>query len=206
MRKTISTVFATVLALAIPFCYGLFISTHYGPHDGFWGSPCKLISSLVACVIATLFVAIRLIDRKNTIFFKAFVVGFVVWGILCTVFAAMIILGANFTDVVRCKYCGDWYGILGTEFNANGVSIYDFHSRRMCVSPWHVYRFIPVVLLLGLAAFLLVDKSKLPLALRGLEKVLGHAAPTSCTVTPVPAWKRLLAFVLVLAAFLIALP
>ena len=71
---------------------------------------------------------------------------------------------------------------------------------------WRVWRFIPVVLLLGLAAFLLVDKSKLPLALRGLKKVLGHAAPTSTssTVPSVPAWKRLLAFVLVLAAFLLA--
>ena len=73
-------------------------------------------------------------------------------------------------------------------------------------SPWRVWRFIPVVLLLVLAAFLLVDKSKLPLALRGLKKVLGNAAPksTSSTVPPVPAWKRLLAFVLVLAAFLLA--
>lgn len=73
-------------------------------------------------------------------------------------------------------------------------------------SLWRVWRFIPVVLMLGLAAFLLVDKSKLPLALRGLKKVLGHAVPTSTssTVPSVPAWKRLLAFVLVLAAFLIA--
>ena len=38
-------------------------------------------------------------------------------------------------------------------------------SRRF----WRMYRFIPVVLLLGIAAFLLVDKSKLPLALRALK-------------------------------------
>ena len=70
---------------------------------------------------------------------------------------------------------------------------------------WRVYRFIPVVLLLGFAAFLLVDKSKLPLALRGLRKVLGAAAPPSPSAAPpVPAWKRLLAFVLVLVAFLLA--
>ena len=74
-------------------------------------------------------------------------------------------------------------------------------SRRF----WRAYRFIPVVALLGLAAFLLVDKSKLPLALRGLRKVLGNAAPSAPDgVPPVPAWKRLLAFVLILVAFLIA--
>ena len=33
------------------------------------------------------------------------------------------------------------------------------------------YRFIPVVALLGLAAFLLTDRSKPPLALRGLKKM-----------------------------------
>ena len=74
-------------------------------------------------------------------------------------------------------------------------------SRRF----WRVYRFIPVVLLLGIAAFLLVDKSKLPLALRGLKKVLGTAAPAAPRdAPPVPAWKRLLAFALILAAFLLA--
>ena len=74
-------------------------------------------------------------------------------------------------------------------------------SRRF----WRIYRFIPVVLLLGIAAFLLVDKSKLPLALRGLKKVLGNAAPTAPgDVPPVPAWKRWLAFTLILVAFLLA--
>ena len=68
-----------------------------------------------------------------------------------------------------------------------------------------VYRFIPVVLLLGIAAFLLVDKSKLPLALRGLKKVLGNAAPAEPgDAPPVPAWKRWLAFALILVAFLLA--
>ena len=77
-------------------------------------------------------------------------------------------------------------------------------SRRF----WRMYRFIPVVALLGLAAFLLVDKSKLPLALRGLKKVLGAAAPSrggaAPSTPPVPAWKRLLAFALSLVAFLLA--
>ena len=80
------------------------------------------------------------------------------------------------------------------------------HSRREEPSPWRVWRFIPVVLLLGIASFLLVDKSKLPLALRGLKKVLGGAASAAepAASPPVPAWKRLLAFFLILAAFLLA--
>ncbi len=81
------------------------------------------------------------------------------------------------------------------------------HSRtEKSPSPWRVYRFIPVVLLLGFASFLLVDKSKLPLALRGLKKVLGGAASSAAPAasSPVPAWKRLLAFFLILAAFLLA--
>ena len=66
------------------------------------------------------------------------------------------------------------------------------------------YRFIPVVLLLGIAAFLLVDKSKLPLALRGLKKMLGTAAPSASSAPPIPVWKRLLAFLLIVVAFLLA--
>ncbi len=71
-------------------------------------------------------------------------------------------------------------------------------------SLWRVYRFIPVVLLLGFAAWLLVDKSKLPLALRGLNKMLGtRMTVASTSIAAVPPWKRLLAFVLVVVAFLI---
>ena len=83
-------------------------------------------------------------------------------------------------------------------------------SRGSATLPaWRVWRFIPVVLLLGFAAYLLVDKSKLPLALRGLKKVLGAAAqPRQGAVAPaqpVPLWKRLLAFVLILIAFVLAI-
>lgn len=71
-------------------------------------------------------------------------------------------------------------------------------------SLWRVYRFIPVVLLLGFAAWLLVDKSKLPLALRGLNKMLGtRMTVASTSIAAVPPWKRLLAFVLIVVAFLI---
>ena len=77
-------------------------------------------------------------------------------------------------------------------------------SRRKRPSLWRVYRFIPVVLLLGFAAWLLVDKSKLPLALRGLNKMLGtRMTVTATSIAAVPPWKRLLAFVLVVVAFLI---
>ena len=77
-------------------------------------------------------------------------------------------------------------------------------SRRKRPSLWRVYRFIPVVLLLGFAAWLLVDKSKLPLALRGLNKMLGtRMTVASSSIAAVPPWKRLLAFVLVVVAFLI---
>ena len=78
-------------------------------------------------------------------------------------------------------------------------------SRRVeRPSLWRVYRFIPVVLLLVFAAWLLVDKSKLPLALRGLNKMLGtRMTVASTSIAAVPPWKRLLAFVLVVVAFLI---
>ena len=72
------------------------------------------------------------------------------------------------------------------------------------LSMWRVWRFIPVVALLGFAAYLLVDKSKLPLALRGLKKVLGTAAPSASSAPPIPVWKRLLAFALILIAFALA--
>ena len=75
-------------------------------------------------------------------------------------------------------------------------------------SAWRVWRFIPVVALLGVAAYLLVDKSKLPLALRGLKKVL-NAAPSregaASSAQPVPVWKRLLALALIFIAFVLAI-
>ena len=64
------------------------------------------------------------------------------------------------------------------------------------------YRFIPVVLLLGAAAALLVDRSKLPIALRGLERALGRASREGDKTQCVPTWRRWLAFALVVAAFL----
>ena len=69
------------------------------------------------------------------------------------------------------------------------------------------FRFIFVIACLGLAAALLTDKHKLPLALRGLRRVLRKDAgevqnpDKDSTITPI---RRLLAFVLILIAFAIA--
>lgn len=65
------------------------------------------------------------------------------------------------------------------------------------------YRFVPVVILLGVAAALLTDRSKLPIALRGLNRALGK--PSSGGVAhKVSAWRRWLAFALIIAAFILA--
>lgn len=66
------------------------------------------------------------------------------------------------------------------------------------------FRFVPVVALLVAAAVLATPPNRLPLALRGLQKVLGRpSAPRGpeASVTPL---RRLFAFVLVLAAFVLA--
>ena len=69
------------------------------------------------------------------------------------------------------------------------------------------FRFVPVIALLCVAAALLKEKGRLPLALRGVRKILRRdagqpAAPEESR--GVPAWKRGLAFVLILLAFGIA--
>ena len=72
------------------------------------------------------------------------------------------------------------------------------------------YRFVAVVACLGLASMLATAKGRLPLALRGIRKIIlrkdmGRPAEApGTTAAPIPAWKRGLAFVLVLLAFLIA--
>lgn len=64
------------------------------------------------------------------------------------------------------------------------------------------YRFIPVVLLLGAAAALLTDYSKLPIAVRGLNKIAGK--PSGGAVHKVAPWRRWLAFLLLVCAFAVA--
>ncbi len=64
-------------------------------------------------------------------------------------------------------------------------------------------RFIPVIVLLGVAAALLRRKGQPPLALKGLKRVLGGSKTPP--EEPVPLYRRLLAFACVLAAIVLAL-
>ena len=71
------------------------------------------------------------------------------------------------------------------------------------------YRFVAVIALLGFAAMLVTAKGRLPLALRGIRKILRKdagrpAEAPETTAAAIPAWRRGLAFVLVLLAFLVA--
>ena len=81
-----------------------------------------------------------------------------------------------------------------------------FQLARICV----------VIALVCIAAALATPKDRLPLALRGLAKMLGSceveklrscdsSKPLNLSTSQPPAWKRLLAFVLVLLAILLAL-
>ena len=72
----------------------------------------------------------------------------------------------------------------------------------MDVETLHHLRFIPVVILLGVAAALLRRKGEPPLALRGLKKVLGGQKEE---VPPIPLWRRLLAFACAVAALVVAI-
>ena len=69
------------------------------------------------------------------------------------------------------------------------------------------FRFVPVIALLCVAAALLTEKGRLPLALRGVRKILRRdAGPPAAPgeARGVPAWKRGLAVVLILRAFRLA--
>ena len=64
-----------------------------------------------------------------------------------------------------------------------------------------IARLVAVVALLCVAATIATPKGRLPLALRGVAKLFRISGEEQT----VPAWKRLLAFVLVLLAILLAL-
>ena len=64
-----------------------------------------------------------------------------------------------------------------------------------------IARLVAVVALLCVAAAIATPKGRLPLALRGVAKLFRISGEEQT----VPAWKRLLAFVLVLLAILLAL-
>ena len=67
------------------------------------------------------------------------------------------------------------------------------------------YRFVVVIALLAVAAALLTDSARLPLALRGLHRVLGKGARAhEDSRLPISRTRRLVAFALVTLAFLLA--
>lgn len=70
-----------------------------------------------------------------------------------------------------------------------------------------ILRIVAVMALVCVAAALATPKGRLPLALRGLAKLLRQDAATATPAAPAPvsAARRLLAFVLVLLAILLAL-
>ncbi len=72
---------------------------------------------------------------------------------------------------------------------------------------FYQYRFILVIAILCIAAYLVTEKGKLPLALRGLKRTLQRdrgEQPLPVQTEKVPMWKRLLAFVLVIVAFILS--
>jgi len=67
------------------------------------------------------------------------------------------------------------------------------------------YRFVLVIALLAFAAALLAGPDRLPLALRGLRRALGARARTGVdSCPPISRGRRVVAFVLVVLAFIVA--
>lgn len=66
------------------------------------------------------------------------------------------------------------------------------------------YRFVVVIALLAIAAALLTDRSRLPLALRGLRRTLEGGSLPSSARQPISRTRRMAAFSLVVLAFLLA--
>lgn len=68
-------------------------------------------------------------------------------------------------------------------------------------------RLIGVLALLIVAALLATPPGRLPLALRGVYRILCHdqGFSSECAVAPAPRWKRLAAFFLVLVAAVLAI-
>ena len=71
-----------------------------------------------------------------------------------------------------------------------------------------IVRIASVVALLGAAAAIATPKGRLPLAIRGICRVMrkgrGEGASTGTSAERVPAWRRLVAFILVLSAAVLA--
>jgi hypothetical protein len=65
------------------------------------------------------------------------------------------------------------------------------------------YRFVLVIALLAIAAALLADSARLPLVLRGLQRAVGKGARADSS-KPISTMRRIIAFALVVLAFLVA--
>lgn len=74
------------------------------------------------------------------------------------------------------------------------------------MSKVEIVALVRVVIVIGLvvfAAVLATPKNKIPLALRGLARILGRPQPSGAEIA-VPFWKKLVAFLLVIVAFILA--
>lgn len=70
----------------------------------------------------------------------------------------------------------------------------------------NVLKVIAVIALLVLAAMLATPKGRLPLALRGINKLLRRdGASANQSSVAAPTWKRLIAFILVVLAAILAM-
>lgn len=73
---------------------------------------------------------------------------------------------------------------------------------------FQLIRVVLVIAFLGLAAVLATPRGRLPLALRGVYRLMRKDRGESADIPspgPVPPWKRLVAFLLVLAAVVVSL-
>ena len=78
-----------------------------------------------------------------------------------------------------------------------------YNGVRMDTHLLYQFRFIPVVVLLGIAAALLRRRGEPPVVLRALRRTLGGKAAEHPPA--VPLWRRLVAFGCVLVALVLAL-
>lgn len=71
---------------------------------------------------------------------------------------------------------------------------------------FELVRVVAVIALVVIAAVLATPPNRVPLALRGLLRILRRdgSTPTGNEPTSAPTWKKILSFVLVIVAFLLA--
>lgn len=75
----------------------------------------------------------------------------------------------------------------------------------MSMAVFWIVKIVLVIALLGVAAAIATPKGRLPLALRGLEKLMGKRAKTRAAGESVSTGKRFFALVLVIIAIIAAI-